>query len=262
MNNKNKIFTLITIFAISIVFLVGCGDNDEKHNSKNEESLSDVETTTIEKETPETTTCTEETTIVKETTTVTEETTKKEEPQTTVGTEFEKSGVTNYSNMYDAAILEKINELRFIFPANKYWNHHNTSATGEYNVYDVTDIPCNNDAERCSFCNVYKGVTNTVMPHPVRGTQCLGFASLCSDYIFGADENIRVYYDFNEIQIGDQARINNYHSVLVIDKTDNDIVVADCNSDYKTCIIKWDRRITKEELLACKSWYMSRRPVK
>lgn len=105
MNNKNKIFTLITIFAISIVFLVGCGDNDEKHNSKNEESLSDVETTTIEKETPETTTCTEETTIVKETTTVTEETTKKR----------------NLKQLWEQSLKSQVLQTTVIWMMLQYW---------------------------------------------------------------------------------------------------------------------------------------------
>ena len=165
--------------------------------------------------------------------------------------------------MTNAQIKEKIAELRSIFPNGKYWNHHNTSANGTYDVYAVTNTPCSNGAEGCAFCNIYKGVTDSVMPYKVKGSQCLGFASLCNDYIFGANENIRVYYDFNQIQIGDQARINNdSHSVLVIDKAADYIVVAECNADYKTCIIGWDRVITKQELAACNSWYISRRPVK
>ncbi len=170
------------------------------------------------------------------------------------------SQIITYSQMDDSLIKQKINELRSIFPAKRYWNHHNTEANNPYDVYATTDVPCSNFEEKCAYCNIYKGITNTVMPYAVKGSQCLGFASLCSDYIFGANENIRVYYEFSQIQIGDQARINNdNHSVLIIDKTDEYIVVAECNADYKTCVIGWDRKITKDELSNCKSWYVSRR---
>ena len=134
-----------------------------------------------------------------------------------------------------------------IFPADTYWNHKNGE---KYEYYAVTDKPCDHkdesDIDYDMKCNVYKGITNSVFPYSVRGAQCLGFASLCSDYIFGTDTPAWAFYDYDKVQVGDQARISNdTHSVLIIEKTDEYIIVAECNADYRTCKIAWGRKIKR-----------------
>lgn len=165
-----------------------------------------------------------------------------------VSTEIETS-------IYDEEAIEaKIQELRAMFTDGKYWNHEEGR---KYDVYTVRDIPCNHKANGEGTCNVYASVSNTMYPYKVRGSQCLGFASLCSDYVFGKDAAISKHTDYDKVRVGDQVRLNNdTHSVFVIEKTDEYIVVAECNADYKTCKLSWDRKIFKKDLK--KAWYITR----
>ncbi len=211
----------------------GVIENTTTANDKDSLQVETVPATTKETTVKETTA---KETTVKETTTK-ETTTKETTIETTV--EVTTTQPVTYSQMTDEQIMEKLKKLAEIFPAGKYWNHFSEN----YDVYSVTDIPCNHDKDY-NNCNTYVGMINTIMPYWVTGKQCLGFASLCSDYIFGKSENIRAYYDFDQIQIGDQIRTNvntiyGNHSALIIDKTDEYIVVMECNADYKTCKIGW-----------------------
>jgi hypothetical protein len=154
---------------------------------------------------------------------------------------------------------EKIIELQNVFPNGKYWNHMGQEATnpGETNnIYSVTDIPCNHYEYGELYCNAHYGKSNDVYPYMATCSQCRGFASLLSDLIFGEDAPVRYFEDYDELRIGDQARIDgDYHSVFIIDKTDEYVIVAECNSDLETCKIQWGRKILKEEL---EGWYISR----
>ena len=49
-------------------------------------------------------------------------------------------------------------------------------------------------------------------------TQCLGYASIISDLLFGYDAPITEFYDFDELRIGDHIRMGWYeHSMIVTD---------------------------------------------
>ena len=72
---------------------------------------------------------------------------------------------------------------------------------------------------------------------------------MLSDRIFGKDAPAKVFYNYDDIRLGDQARINNNsHTVFIIEKTDDYVIVAECNADYKTCIINWGRKIYRKNL--------------
>ena len=103
------------------------------------------------------------------------------------------------------------------------------------------------------------GVTNGVYPFYVQGTQCLGFASMLGDAVFGTDTEVYLYEGFENIRPGDQIRLVALeHSVFVIGKADDYVVVAECNADYQTCKITWGRKITKAELERTSVLYISR----
>ncbi|MBR4261392.1 MAG: hypothetical protein IKQ33_05540 [Clostridia bacterium] len=154
---------------------------------------------------------------------------------------------------------EKIVLLQKMFPTGKYWNHmglepSNSKETN--NIYSVTDIPCNHNQYGELYCNAHYGKSDEVYPYDATCSQCRGFASLLSDLVFGEDAPVRYFEDYDELRIGDQARIDeDYHSVFIIDKTDEYVIVAECNNDLNTCQINWGRKILRKDL---SGWYISR----
>ena len=82
--------------------------------------------------------------------------------------------------------------------------------------------------------------------------QCLGYASIISDLLFGYDAPITEFYDFDKLRIGDHIRMGWYeHSMIVtdIDWDTDTITVTEVNADYENCQISWGRQITRSELL-------------
>lgn len=154
---------------------------------------------------------------------------------------------------------DKIIVLQNVFPNNKYWNHMGEEATnpGETNnLYSVTDIPCDHSRYGEMYCNAHYGKSDELYPYKSTCSQCRGFASLLSDLIFGEDAPVRYFENYDELRIGDQARIDgDYHTVFIIDKTDEYVIVAECNSDLQTCQIQWGRKILRKDL---SGWYISR----
>lgn len=150
---------------------------------------------------------------------------------------------------------EKILELQVQFPKGTYWNHTSFAA-----VCGVTNTPCDHSLEfeeKTIWCNTYSGITKTAFPQYDRVYQCLAFASMLSDSVFGIDAPLIRFSDYDRLQIGDQARINgNSHSVFILDKTDEYVIVAECNADYQTCVINWGRKIPRS---AMNGFYLTRR---
>ena len=173
-----------------------------------------------------------------------------------------------------------IYELQNIFINGKYWNHMvsdeeilknairdkvlsgEISDDGEYRITEsspekdtiisymsVTDIPCNHPLYGEEFCNVYNGKSTEAYHYESISNQCWGFASLLSDLIFGVDAPIYRFTEYDKLRVGDQARIlNDNHTVFIIDKTDEYVIVAECNEDYDTCKIRWGRKIMRKDL--------------
>ena len=153
----------------------------------------------------------------------------------------------------------KIIELQKLFPNDMYWNHMGKGPLnpGEANdAYSVTSIPCNHWLYGEWYCNAYYGKSDEVYPYKSTSVQCRGFASLLSDYVFGEDAPVRVFENYDELRIGDQARIDcDYHSVFIIDKTDEYVIVGECNEDLQSCKISWGRKIMRENM---SGWYVTR----
>lgn len=149
----------------------------------------------------------------------------------------------DYSDEWIEAFNYQITQLQKEFPKGKYWNH----MSYPYDESSVTSTPCNHKAG-VYRCNVYNSASTRACGFSIGG-QCAGFASMLSDRIFGKDAPVRKFYNYDEIRVGDQARIdNNGHTVFIIEKTDDYVVVAECNADYKTCIINWGRKIPRNRL--------------
>lgn len=165
----------------------------------------------------------------------------------------------NYPKYWLKMFNKKIILLQKEFPTGKYWNHmgQEINNLNEANtVYSVTDIPCNHNRYGELYCNIHHGKSDELYPYDATCNQCRGFASLLSNLVFGEDAPVRYFEDYDELRIGDQARIDNdYHSVFIIDKTDEYVIVAECNSDLNTCQINWGRKILRKDM---EGWYISR----
>lgn len=76
---------------------------------------------------------------------------------------------------------------------------------------------------------------------------CIAFAGIASDKAFGKYAPLKTHSNFNKIKIGDHVRIGNWHSVIVLEKRDDSIVVAEGNYNLT---MHWGRVITRDELAA------------
>ncbi len=89
------------------------------------------------------------------------------------------------------------------------------------------------------------------------GGGCAGFAFAMSDAAFG-DLPARIHTDYSKIYVGDILRVNNNtHSVIVLEVTDTEVVVAEGN--YNSAI-HWGRRIGLDELQGEGNYIMTRYP--
>jgi hypothetical protein len=181
---------------------------------------------------------------------------KKESKTEYVSTKKQKESVkqsnvakNEYSEEWLQEFNKKVAELQQKYPKGYYWNH-----AGNGKNLGVTTVPCDHKNGKC-YCNVYDSKSTKACGFKV-GRQCAGFASILSDEVFGKDAPVRIFYNYDEIRVGDQARINNNsHTVFIIEKTDDYVVVAECNADYKTCVINWGRKIPRNQL---KGYYITR----
>lgn len=147
-----------------------------------------------------------------------------------------------------AKITAAIDRLRAKFPEGSYWNHMGTDTVRDFSD-TVTAVPCNHAAYGLSYCNSY-------ILGKVQGYQCDGFARKMSDEVFGKTAGRTDYaYDYAKIKPGDYLRysnsgdsfISNGHSVFVIDKKADKLIVVEANYGG-SCMIHWDGTLTKEYL--------------
>lgn len=76
------------------------------------------------------------------------------------------------------------------------------------------------------------------------GYGCAGFALICSDAAFG-DLPGRTHYSFDAIRVGDMIRIGDYHTVVVLEKKADSVIVTEGNYNSS---IHWGREITRASL--------------
>ena len=144
-----------------------------------------------------------------------------------------------------AATLES---LRDTFPDGSYWNHMGLE---EWDEFTVTDIPCDHDLYWDAYCNSYTGGIQELFPQFEPMEQCLGFAALLSDLVFGEDAPVSTFTDYTQLRVGDNIRLElTEHSMVVLTVDGEGITVVECNSDYEHCRISWDRFLSWDDLAA------------
>ena len=159
------------------------------------------------------------------------------------------------SDLAEQSVQTRLELLEDYFPNGMYWNHvgvDTSEMTADEIAMCVTDMPCNHSANGYENCNVYIGLIDDFFPQYGDEMQCLGYASLISDLLFGYDAPITEFFDFDELRIGDHIRMGWYeHSMIVtdIDWDTDTITVTEVNADYENCQISWGRQITRSELL-------------
>lgn len=151
--------------------------------------------------------------------------------------------------MAEAATIDfkaKVTELQTKFPHGKYWNHVGMTTD---NSDGYTDKPCElhetegihvSGSGGCT-CNHFAGGGH------VSATQCMGFANKLAYEVFGdttwTQTNSPNATQLADIRIGDIVRLDyNGHSVFVIERTGNNIAVAEANYP-NGCRINWGRII-------------------
>ena len=144
-----------------------------------------------------------------------------------------------------AATLES---LRDTFPEGAYWNHVGVE---DWDEFTVTDSPCQHDLYWDAYCNTYTGGIQELFPQFEPMEQCLGFAALLSDLVFGEDAPVSTFTDYTQLRVGDNIRLElTEHSMVVLTVDGEGITVVECNSDYEHCRISWGRFLSWDDLAA------------
>ncbi len=144
-----------------------------------------------------------------------------------------------------AATLES---LRDTFPEGAYWNHVGVE---DWDEFTVTDSPCQHDLYWDAYCNTYTGGIQELFPQFEPMEQCLGFAALLSDLVFGEDAPVSTFTDYTQLRVGDNIRLElTEHSMVVLTVDGEGITVVECNSGYEHCRISWDRFLSWDDLAA------------
>lgn len=157
--------------------------------------------------------------------------------------------------LVEQRVRERLEMLEEYFPDGMYWNHigvDTSEMTDEEIALCVTNVPCDHSVYGYGSCNIYNGLMDEFFPQYGDEMQCLGYASLISDLLFGYDAPITEFYDFDDLRIGDHIRMGWYeHSMIVtdIDWDTETITVTEVNADYESCEISWGRQITRDELM-------------
>ncbi len=176
----------------------------------------------------------------------------------------EEDGSISSESLFRETAERKFAELQELLPDGKYWNHMwQDLPYGAETPFLISDTPCEHSVYGELYCNFYNGKTEELFYNDTL-CQCLGFASLLSDQLFGRDAPLHVFYDIDSLRIGDHIRLHEYeHSMTVLEKSEDFITVAEVNEDYEDCLISWTRQISYYELedLAWDSEYISRYPL-
>ena len=123
------------------------------------------------------------------------------EPQTEEAPSYSGGGYVTQSQATDI-----LNSLRTSYPEGTYWSIESSYTS---------------DALQLSYAG------------------CAGFALYCSDLIFGDLPISEVHSDFDRIKAGDMVRdVNGYHTVIVLEKRADSIVVVEGNYNGT---VHWDR---------------------
>ncbi len=159
-----------------------------------------------------------------------------------VGIMVVSNGVVSQAETID--FKAKMLSLKAKFPHETYWNH----------VGSTVDDPDKYTLSPCSLhgtdgihvagsggctCNHFVNAN-----HGGKSTQCMGFAYKLGYDVFGdvTWKTNPTQTPITDIKVGDIIRISGYHSVFVVARTDNKVLVVEANYP-KNCQIYWNREI-------------------
>lgn len=148
----------------------------------------------------------------------------------------------------EEAAAQKLEALREAFPHGAYWNHVGLE---DWDERTVTQTPCDHQRFGYVYCNSHQGALQALFPDDDPMIQCLGFAALLSDLVFGEEAPVTAFTDYTQLRVGDHIRLlYTEHSMTVLTVGEAGVTVVECNTDYEHCQIQWDRLLTWEELAA------------
>ncbi len=154
----------------------------------------------------------------------------------------------------ETAAKERLTELSAFFEAGRYWNDYGAAESIEnHKSFVISDTPCQHENYGYGHCNYYTSKISAALDYSY-GSQCVGYAGLISDLIFGTEAPITEHSDFDRLRVGDHIRLVLWdHSMLVTDvgKDENGktfVYVTEVNADYETCRIDWNRKFTQDDL--------------
>ena len=161
---------------------------------------------------------------------------------------------------------KKIAALRKILPDKKYWRGGkalSTSSTLQDIKNSVSDTGCPSmHSYSTSTCNRWVSGTG--------GGQCHGFAKLVGYLLTNSDVSSSAwkYITFSDLIPGDFIRDKTSpHSMIVLTRNGNSLTVVECNYPHpevsnsrRTCIIRWDRTVTKDSFQGLSMEYYGYRP--
>ncbi|MCR4956211.1 MAG: Ig-like domain-containing protein [Lachnospiraceae bacterium] len=118
-----------------------------------------------------------------------------------------KCKVTVKKKLTSSQVRSKLYELKESYPEGKHWTNNNKDKYGNGG--------------------------------------CYAFMTIAQEYVFGKEVMRKQHTSFKKIKVGDHIRIGNYHSVVVLKKKENSVIVVEGNYNSS---IHWGREITKAEL--------------
>lgn len=116
-----------------------------------------------------------------------------------------------------------------------------TSTVTEQSAYTILNSLRSTYPEGMPLTNSYYYYS----PRFGNGYGCYGFAAKLSDTVFGTEKAYTTHSSFDKIKVGDNIRIGNSHSVIVLTKESNYITVVEGNYNSS---VHWDRKIISSSL--------------
>lgn len=160
-----------------------------------------------------------------------------------------EGGRPGETSVAQAAIEERFRLLEQKLPEGSYWNHMGQELPeGVETPFSVTGTPCQHSVHGQVYCNFYNGSMLDLFSEYGSLCQCLGFACLLSDRLFGEDAPLYLLPEGVMPRVGDHLRLLEYeHSVIVREVNELGLRLAEVNPEYEDCRICWQRFFTWEE---------------
>lgn len=179
-----------------------------------------------------------------------------------------ENGQPAEASLTQGILVDRLAALEARMPAGSYWNHMGRSLPlGMETPFSVTDTPCDHTLYGQQHCNWYSGSALDVLDEFDHLCQCLGFACMASDQLFGRESPQFWQGGGDSFHVGDHIRLGEYeHSMVVQEVTEEGLTVAEVNPGYEDCLIVWGRSFTWEEWGALYAWdvvwVLSRYPLR